>query len=101
MQVDNSFNNRCYKLLKKIPFGKVTTYKEIARKLNSKGYRAVGNAMKNNKDTINIKCFKVVCSDGRIGEYNKGKKEKIRLLEKEGIKVICGKIDLKKYFYRF
>ena len=44
----NSFNEKCYKILRKVPKGKVTTYGEIARKLNSKAYRAVGNAMNKN-----------------------------------------------------
>lgn len=94
-----SFNEKCYLLLKQVPFGKVVAYKEIARKLGSKGYRAVGNAMNKNKNK-NIKCYKVVCSDGKIGGYNRGKKEKIRLLKKEGIEIINGKIDLKKYGHR-
>ncbi|MEX2017335.1 MAG: MGMT family protein, partial [Candidatus Pacearchaeota archaeon] len=43
-----SFNECCYNVLIKVPYGKVTTYKEIARALHSKAYRAVGNAMNKN-----------------------------------------------------
>jgi methylated-DNA-[protein]-cysteine S-methyltransferase len=32
----------------KVPKGKVTTYKALANKLNSKAYQAVGNAMNKN-----------------------------------------------------
>jgi O-6-methylguanine DNA methyltransferase len=96
-----SFYERCYRLLKKVPFGKVTTYKEIARKLNSSGYRAVGKAMKMNKDLVNVPCYKVVCSDGEIGGYSRGVKKKIELLKKDGVKVVNGRVDLEKYFYRF
>lgn len=95
-----SFNDKCYFLLKRVPKGKVVTYKQIARELNCIAYRAVGNAMKKNK-TRNIKCYKVVCSDGKIGGFNRRVKEKKRLLEKEGIKVTNGKIDLKKYCFDF
>ncbi|HQJ57151.1 MAG TPA: MGMT family protein, partial [Caldisericia bacterium] len=34
--IKKSFNEKCYSILVKVPKGKVTTYKEIARKLNSK-----------------------------------------------------------------
>ena len=95
-----SFNKKCYNVLRKVRKGKVVTYKDIARKLNSKGYRAVGNAMKRNKDIINIHCYKVIRSDGRVGGYSKGMKRKIQLLKKEGIEVKNGKIDLKKYKLR-
>lgn len=94
------FNESCYKLLKKIPFGKVVTYKNIAECLNSKGYRAVGNAMNRNKNLMRIPCHRVVKSDGKIGGYVLGIKRKIKLLRKEGIEVKNRKIDLKKYGYK-
>jgi len=40
-----SFNERCYELLKKIPKGKVTTYKELVNALGNKIWRAVGTTM--------------------------------------------------------
>ena len=97
------FNEKIYEKLKKVPKGKVVTYAELARSVNSKAYRAVGNAMKDNKDLINIKCFKVICSDGFIGNYSaRGRmKKKIQLLRKEGIEVRNNKIDLKKYLFKF
>ncbi|VVB78979.1 Methylated-DNA--protein-cysteine methyltransferase [uncultured archaeon] len=96
-----NFNNKCYLLLKKVPKGKVVTYKEIARKLGSRAYRAVGNAMHKNCDLINIPCYKVVCSNGSIGGYAKGVQKKIELLKKDRVEVKHGKVDLNKYGYRF
>ena len=96
----NSFNERCYEILKKVPRGKVTTYKEIAQALKSKGYRAVGNAMNKNPYAPKIACHRVVCSDGKVGGFALGQKNKIKLLKKEGIKIINGKIDLKKFGFR-
>lgn len=95
------FNEKCYKLLKKVPFGKVVSYKEIAKKLKTKAYQAIGNAMNKNRDLINIPCYKVIKSNGEIGGYVKGAKKKIQLLKKEGIEVVKGKIDLKKYGWKF
>jgi O6-methylguanine-DNA--protein-cysteine methyltransferase len=43
-----NFANRTYALLKTVPRGRVTTYKEIAHALGTKAYRGVGQAMKNN-----------------------------------------------------
>ena len=45
----SNFNEKCYELLKLIPEGKVTTYKEMANALNTKAWRAVGSAMAKNE----------------------------------------------------
>ncbi|HUV46533.1 MAG TPA: MGMT family protein [Candidatus Bathyarchaeia archaeon] len=39
------FSQKVYQLVKKVPPGKVTTYKEIAQALNSKAYQAVGQTL--------------------------------------------------------
>lgn len=43
-----TFSERVYDLVKNVPKGRVTTYKEIARALNVKAYRGVGQAMRKN-----------------------------------------------------
>ncbi|MEM5777394.1 MAG: MGMT family protein [Candidatus Aenigmatarchaeota archaeon] len=88
-----------WSLIKKIPKGKVTTYKEIAKALDTKAYRAVGNACNKNpyKD---VPCHRVIKSNGEVGGFARGKDEKISLLEQEGIKIVNGKIDLKKHFFK-
>jgi methylated-DNA-[protein]-cysteine S-methyltransferase len=43
-----TFSDKAYDLLRKVPKGRVTTYKEIAHALGSKSYRGVGQAMKRN-----------------------------------------------------
>ena len=96
-----SFNEKCYEILKKVPKGKVTTYKDIALALNSKAYRAVGSAMKNNPFAPSVPCHRVIRSNGSVGEYNGGVKKKISLLESEGIKIINGKINLKEFGFEF
>ena len=87
--------------LKKVPKGKVTTYKALAHALNSRAYRAVGNAMNKNPHAPQVPCHRVIKSDGSIGGFASGTKKKIKMLKKEGIKIINGKIDLKRYLYRF
>tara|TARA_Y100000310_G_scaffold283924_1_gene306244 strand:- start:778 stop:1092 length:315 start_codon:yes stop_codon:yes gene_type:complete len=96
-----SFNERCYDLLRKVPKGKITTYKEIAKSLGTKAYRAVGNAMNKNPYAPKVACHRVIKSNGEIGGFASGTKNKIKLLKKEGIIIKKGKIDLKKYNYNF
>ncbi len=59
------------------------TYKQVAEKIGSpKSYRAVGNALNKNYD-INIPCHRVVKSNGELGGYNRGAKNKEELLRIE------------------
>jgi len=91
-----------YEFLKKVPKGKVTTYKELA-KVSKLHPRTVGLRMRNNKDPVNIPCYKVVRSDGSLGGYSAkgGIKTKIKLLKKDGIEIREGKVNLKKHLYTF
>jgi O-6-methylguanine DNA methyltransferase len=100
-----NFNERCYLLLKRVPRGRVVSYGEIARALGiEKGGRAVGNAMVSSPGVKKgVNCHRVVRSNGEIGGYcgKMDNSEKVRLLEKEGVEVRNGKIDLNKYLYVF
>jgi len=95
-----SFSEKVLGVCKKIPKGKVTTYSEIAKAINSpKSMRAVGNALNKNENIILVPCHRVVRSNGFAGGYAEGTKRKINLLRKEGVVVSNeGKIDLKKFF---
>jgi methylated-DNA-[protein]-cysteine S-methyltransferase len=97
----NSFNERCYALLRQVPRGKVTTYRGLAHALGTKAYRAVGNAMNKNPYFPEVPCNRVINSDGRLGGFASGLKEKIKLLKQEGIEIVDNKIDLNKYLYKF
>ncbi|MFH1256473.1 MAG: MGMT family protein [Candidatus Diapherotrites archaeon] len=89
-----NFNEKVWAQLKKIPPGKVTTYKEIAKGLGKpKAARAVGNACNKNPFAPKVPCHRVVKSDGTVGGYVQGKKKKIELLEKEGLGISKGKIE--------
>jgi methylated-DNA-[protein]-cysteine S-methyltransferase len=95
------FSERCYELLRKVPRGKVTTYKELAHALRTKAYRAVGNAMNKNPYAPGVPCHRVIGSDGSLVGFASGLKNKKKMLEAEGIEIHKGKIDLKKYLYKF
>jgi methylated-DNA-[protein]-cysteine S-methyltransferase len=95
------FNHRVWELCKSIPKGKVSTYKEIARALNTKAYRAVGNALNKNPYAPIVPCHRVVNSDGRVGGFARGAAAKIALLEKECVEVRSGRVDLSRHLFRF
>ena len=89
-----TFAEKVYSLCRKIPKGKVTTYKIIAEKLKTKAYRAVGNALNKNKSK-QVPCHRVIKSNLQIGGFAKGTKKKIQMLKKEGIVIKNNKVDKK------
>jgi len=95
-----NFNQKCYEQLKKVPKGKVTTYKALAEALGTKAYRAVGNAMNKNANAPVIPCHRVVGSDGQLTGYAFGLDKKINLLKQEGIEIQNNKVvNLEKYLF--
>ena len=88
------FADKVYALCRKIPRGRVTTYKEIGNALGGYGqiYRAVGVALNRNPHAPIVPCHRVVNSNGNIGGFAHGVKRKIKLLASEGIRVKNGKI---------
>ncbi|MEK6917594.1 MAG: MGMT family protein [Nanoarchaeota archaeon] len=127
MNPPTSFHEKCYSVLRKVPKGKVTTYKEIAKALKTKAYRAVGTAMNKNpygyaisSEAIRnrpsvirgdskrtngfflVPCHRVVNSNGNLGGFASGTKNKIEMLKKEGIKIENNKIvDFESVLYKF
>jgi len=118
----NSSSEKCYSILRKVPKGKVTTYKEIAHVLGTKAYRAVGTAMNKNpyssrphtthnktghclprsRSSPIVACHRVVNSNGKIGGFASGTKNKIKMLKKEGVLVKKGRIqNFNKLLHRF
>ena len=94
-----SFNEKCYEILRRVPRGRVTTYGEIARALNTEAYRAVGNAMNRNPYAPRVPCHRVVGSNGKMVGFASGVSKKIKMLKEEGVEVVNGKVNLEKYFF--
>ncbi len=91
---------RIYDAVKKIPYGRVATYAQVAEMAGDrKMARAVGNALHKNPDPDGIPCFRVVNSKGELaGEFAfGGAGVQARMLEAEGIEVVDGKVDLKRF----
>ena len=109
MQQTKSFNEKIYGLLRKVPKGKVTTYKILAEAAGTRAYRAVGQAMRCNPYAPAVPCHRVVASNGSIGGFQGSKntngkeiKRKIMMLRKEGINIKDNKIaDFEKVLFGF
>src|SRR5579864_1027919 len=87
-----SFMGTVYKIVSKIPKGKVATYGDVAEAAGVPGgARAVGNAMANNDDTKRVPCHRVVQSTGYVGGYmgerHQKSNVKARKLMAEGIEI--------------
>lgn len=98
--VSDSPAKRIYEAVKQIPYGHVATYAQVAKMAgNPKMARAVGNALHKNPDPDNIPCYRVVNAKGELaGEFAFGGAWKQgELLKEEGVEVVDGKVDLKKY----
>lgn len=79
-----SFREKVLEVVGKIPKGKTMTYSHVARRAGSPGAaRAVGFIMKANYNP-QIPCHRVIRSDGKVGEYNRGgSSAKLKLLRAE------------------
>lgn len=98
--VTDSPTKRIYEVVKKIPKGYVATYGQVAEMAgNKKMSRAVGNALHHNPDPDGIPCYRVVNSKGELsGEFAfGGSSAQEKLLVADGIEVVNGRVDLKKF----
>ncbi|HET7646739.1 MAG TPA: methylated-DNA--[protein]-cysteine S-methyltransferase [Candidatus Limnocylindria bacterium] len=70
----------------RIPFGQVSTYREIATEAGSpNAYRAAGNALGSNPVPIVVPCHRVLHAGGGLGGYTGGLDRKRFLLRLEGV----------------
>ncbi len=95
--IGSSFRQIVWKMLCEIPYGKVVTYGEIAKRIgegmgkNSMSAQAVGGAVGHNPISIIIPCHRVVGTDGSLTGYAGGLKVKTALLELE-------KVEMNKFY---
>ena len=87
----SAFRQDVWQVLRGIPYGTVTTYGEIAKRIAAKNNResmsgqAVGGAVGHNPISIIIPCHRVVGTSGSLTGYAGGIGKKIQLLEREGV----------------
>ena len=101
--ISDSPSRRIYEAVKRIPYGRVATYSQVAEAAGDrKMARAVGNALHKNPDPEHIPCFRVVNARGELsGEFAfGGAGAQAKLLEEEGVEVTEGRVDLQKFGWR-
>ena len=82
------FQIKVWNQLRKIPYGEVRTYKQIAESIgHPKSSRAVANACAKNPIPLIIPCHRVIRSNGSLGGYSGvgGVDTKRKLLNQEGV----------------
>jgi methylated-DNA-[protein]-cysteine S-methyltransferase len=90
-----NFVEKVWAICARIPEGKVVTYGDIAAKLDSKGYRAVGMAMNRNPYSPDVPCHRVVGSTGKLTGYAGGLDKKAKILKQEKVPMVSeGTVDL-------
>src|ERR1041385_4600854 len=78
------FQRKVWNELLKIPYGKITSYEDIAKRVGSPAaVRAVGTANGMNRIAIVIPCHRVVNKNGEMGGYGGGLRRKEALLRLE------------------
>jgi methylated-DNA-[protein]-cysteine S-methyltransferase len=89
--VGDEFQRQVWKLIDRIPYGRTTTYGEMARELgDAVQAREVGNAVGRNPLSIVVPCHRVVGKEGQLTGYAGGLERKRTLLELEGAKGWAG-----------
>lgn len=85
VHMKSTFADHVREVVRQIPKGETRTYGEVAKAAGRPGAaRAVGTIMRNNYDPT-VPCHRVVRSDGKVGEYNRGgPSQKRALLVAEG-----------------
>lgn len=80
------FQQQVWQALRLIPYGRFTSYGELAAHLNlPKGARAVGLAIGRNPWSVIVPCHRVVAVDGALTGYAGGIERKVALLKHEGM----------------
>ena len=63
------FSENVLKALLKLKPGEITTYSDLAIRINSKAYRAIGGVLRNNPLPLIIPCHRVIKKDGKLGGF--------------------------------
>ncbi len=84
LMVGTEFQKDVWKTLRQVPYGKTSTYLDIAKSINNeKAVRAVASANGANSISLIIPCHRVIGSDGELVGYGGGLSVKKRLLKLE------------------
>ena len=89
LSLTRPFARRVLTSLKKVGWGELTSYGELATTQRT-GPRAVGGAVRSNPVAIVVPCHRVVAADGSLGGFSSGLELKRALLAIEGHEGLAG-----------
>lgn len=106
-KMQKDFTKRVLDIVSHIKRGQLMTYSQVAKEAGSpRAYRAVGSILNRNyrqrewqlplEDFEPVPCHRVIRSDGYVGGYARGQKEKERILHLEGHVIDKHRIKLPK-----
>ncbi|WP_447600586.1 methylated-DNA--[protein]-cysteine S-methyltransferase [Nitrospira sp. Nam80] len=85
MSAGTPFQRRVWRVILRIPYGRVRSYQWVATRVGGKQYaRAVGMALGANPVPIVVPCHRIISHDGSLGGFGCGLPMKRRLLKLEG-----------------
>ena len=88
---EDAFFARIYAALRRVGWGRTTTYGALAKELGAgrEAARDVGEAMAKNPAPLIIPCHRVLAAGGKIGGFSApgGSTTKMRMLELEGVRI--------------
>lgn len=89
---------RCvYDALRRVPKGRVTTYRVIADAIGCGSSQAVGQALRRNPFAPDVPCHRVIASDMTPGGFRgdrggRSLRDKIAILQSEGVRFRNGRL---------
>jgi methylated-DNA-protein-cysteine methyltransferase-like protein len=102
MKTKTEFSEKVLQLIKSIPKGKVATYGLIAELAgNPRGARGVGWLLHSCTNSHDLPWQRVIKSGGQLPFPALSSTDTLqrKLLEKEGVVVLKGRVDLEKYLW--
>lgn len=91
---------KIYEVVKRIPYGKVASYGQVAFLAgNPRWSRVVGYALHQNPNPNEIPCYRVVTKDGAVSKAFAfgGENRQRELLEAEGVEFIGELVDMEAF----
>ena len=102
MDLDRSFTEEVVATVRRVPYGKVTSYGDIAALLGTpRAARGVGHVLSRLPEATNVPWWRVVNRRGEISIPHMGGRIQRMMLEQEGVRFGSGgRIDLKRFGWR-
>ena len=100
------FQRRVYAALRRVPRGRVTTYRRLGEAIGCRSPRAVGQALRVNPFAPEVPCHRVIREDGSLGGFagqraGEAIQRKTRLLREEGVAVEDGHVVTRELVFSF